>query len=80
MQHGSGCEECGHTGYSGRVGIYEIFSVTDAIRDAIRTGHTDTEMFQLALRDGFLTLANDARAKVLLGMTTTEECRKNGLL
>ena len=75
-----GCEECGFTGYSGRVGIYEIFAVTDTIRDAIRAGHTDTEMFTLARHDGFLTLTDDARAKVLLGMTTTDECEKNGLL
>ena len=80
IQHGSGCEECGYTGYSGRVGIYEIFAVTESIRDTIRAGHTDTEMFELARKDGFLTLADDARAKVLLGMTTEEECRKNGLL
>lgn len=62
------------------MGIYEIFAVTDTIRDAIRGGHTDTEMFELARRDGFVTLADDARAKVLLGMTTEDECRKNGLL
>ncbi|MEI6711392.1 MAG: hypothetical protein WCK88_04240 [bacterium] len=54
--------------------------MTDAIRDTIRAGHTDTEMFNLARRDGFLTLADDARAKVLLGMTTADECEKNGLL
>jgi len=54
--------------------------VTDTIRDSIRAGHTDTEMFDLARRDGFLTLADDARAKVLLGITTEDECRKNGLL
>ena len=61
-----GCEECGYTGFSGRVGVYEVFAVTDIIRDSIRSGHTDTEMFNLARKDGFLTLADDARAKVLL--------------
>lgn len=80
IQHWVGCEECGYTGFSGRVGIYEVFAVTDAIRDSIRSGHTDTEMFQLARKDGFLTLADDARAKVLLWMTTTAECEGNGLL
>lgn len=80
IQHGVGCEECGYTGYSGRVGIYEIFSVTDTIREAIRAWHTDMEIFNFARKDGFLTLSDDARAKVLLGMTTIEECQKNGLL
>jgi len=60
--------------------VYEIFAVTDTIRETIRAGHTDTEMFNLARKDGFLTLSDDARAKVLLGMTTTEECQRNGIL
>jgi hypothetical protein len=37
-------------------------------------------MLEIARRDGFITLSDDARAKVLLGMTTEDECRKNGLL
>lgn len=79
-QRGAGCDECGHTGYSGRMGIYEVFQVTDEVRDAIRTGKNDVEIHTLALKSGFLSLSDDARAKVLLGMTTHEECEKNGIL
>lgn len=49
-QRGAGCDECGHTGYSGRMGIYEVFQVTDEIREAIRTGKNDTEIKTLALK------------------------------
>lgn len=35
-QKGAGCEKCGHTGYSGRMGVYEVLQVTDDIREAIR--------------------------------------------
>lgn len=79
-QHGSGCDECGHTGYSGRMGIYEVFQITDEIREAIRTSKNDTEIRNLARKGGFLSILEDARAKVLLGMTTQEECERNGIL
>lgn len=62
------------------MGIYEVFQVTDEVRDAIRTGKNDTEIHNIALKYGFLSLSDDARAKVLLGMTTHDECEKNGIL
>lgn len=79
-QRGAGCDNCGHTGYSGRMGIYEVFQVTEEIRDAIRGGKNDTEIRTLAEKSGFLSISDDARAKILLGMTTQEECEKNGIL
>lgn len=79
-QRGAGCDQCGHTGYSGRMGIYEVFQVTDEVREAIRTGKNDTDIKNIALKWGFLSILDDARAKVLLGMTTQEECEKNGIL
>ena len=80
MQHGAWCVDCGHTGYAGRMGIYEVLQVTDDIREAIRTSKNDTDIHTLAVHDWFISLAEDARAKVLLGMTTHEECEKNGIL
>jgi type II secretory ATPase GspE/PulE/Tfp pilus assembly ATPase PilB-like protein len=62
------------------MGIYEVFQVTDEVRDAIRAWKSDSEIRTLALNAGFLSLKDDARAKVLLGMTTQEECEKNGIL
>lgn len=50
------------------------------MREAIRSGKSDSEIHAIALKEGFLSLADDARAKVLLGMTTISECEKNGIL
>lgn len=80
FQHGVWCEECGYTGYSGRIGVYEVLSISDILRESIRQGDSDSEILSLSKKEWFLTLADDARAKILLGMTTLEECRKNGLL
>jgi len=79
-QRGTGCDECGHTGYSGRMGIFEVFQVTEEVRDAIRGGKNDTEIRAMADKSWFLSITDDARAKVLLGMTTQDECQKNGIL
>ena len=49
-QRGAGCDACGHTGYSGRMGIYEVLQVTDEIREAIRGAKNDTEIHTLALK------------------------------
>jgi type II secretory ATPase GspE/PulE/Tfp pilus assembly ATPase PilB-like protein len=49
-QHGAGCDMCGHSGYSGRMGIYEVFQVTDEIRETIRASKNDTEIHALALK------------------------------
>ena len=79
-ERGAGCDECGHTGYSGRIGIYEVFQVTEEVRDAIRAGKNDTDIRTIAEKSWFLSISEDARAKILLGMTTQEECEKNGIL
>lgn len=62
------------------MGVYEVLQITDDIREVIRHNKPDSEIRALAVKDGFLSIAEDARAKVLLGMTTTEECEKNGIL
>ena len=55
------------------MGIYEVLEVNDVIRDAIRAKKTISEMYALAKENGYLTLAEDALAKVSLGMTTLDE-------
>lgn len=79
-QRWAGCDTCGHTGYTGRMGIYEVLQITDVIREAIRNKVPDADIQTLAKKDGFISLEEDARAKVLLGMTTLEECERNGIL
>lgn len=62
------------------MGIYEVLEVTDMIRDAIRAKKNISEMYVIAKEHGYLTLAEDALAKVALGMTTLDECQKVGIL
>jgi type II secretory ATPase GspE/PulE/Tfp pilus assembly ATPase PilB-like protein len=62
------------------MGIYEVLEINDVIRDAIRAKKNISEMYALAKENGYLTLAEDALAKVSLGMTTLDECRKVGIL
>ena len=73
VMHGVGCEACRHTGFVGRVGIFEIVVLTDAMRDAITRGATRTELEALAHVAGWRSLLDDGWTKVALGLTTAEE-------
>lgn len=70
---GKGCELCMNTGYSGRIGIYEILLVDREIRQLINNSHSDLEIEDAAIAAGMRTLAMNGRAKVLAGTTTVEE-------
>jgi type II secretory ATPase GspE/PulE/Tfp pilus assembly ATPase PilB-like protein len=70
---GAGCEQCGRTGYKGRMGIYELLRMDDDIRIAIIARSSAAAIRQIAMNKGMLTLREDALEKVKLGMTTIEE-------
>ncbi len=71
---GRGCQGCRFSGYRGRVGIYELLLVTDAIRDLINQRSSDTDIRKAALKTGDLrTLYRDGLEKVVKGVTTLEE-------
>jgi type IV pilus assembly protein PilB len=71
---GRGCQGCRFSGYRGRVGIYELLLVTDAIRDLINQGKSDTEIRKAAIKTGDLRgLYRDALEKAAKGVTTLEE-------
>ncbi|MEL0068853.1 MAG: type II secretion system ATPase GspE [Gammaproteobacteria bacterium] len=67
-----GCEECNYQGYRGRTGIYELVIIDEAIREAIHDGATEAHIEKLA-RKQTTSIRADGRAKVLAGLTTTEE-------
>jgi general secretion pathway protein E len=67
-----GCSGCNHTGYVGRVGLYEVIRVDDRIRRLIASGAGEDEIATLAFARGG-TLADRARALVLDGVTSVEE-------
>ncbi|MFN3728250.1 MAG: GspE/PulE family protein [Fimbriimonadaceae bacterium] len=70
---GKGCPECRGTGYKGRIGVFEMMLGTPAVREAIHKCETFDELFQAAKSQGFTTMLEDGRAKVLAGWTTPEE-------
>ncbi|MBI3910524.1 MAG: type II/IV secretion system protein [Armatimonadetes bacterium] len=70
---GRGCSQCRQTGYHGRVGVFEMMSLTDAIKQAIHERRTATEIRQIAIREGCGVLRDDAIRKVQMGLTTPEE-------
>lgn len=68
-----GCEECGGTGYSGRVSIVELLVMTDTIRGMIMRRVTSGEVKQQAVADGMQTMYENGLAKAVAGITTVEE-------
>jgi general secretion pathway protein E/type IV pilus assembly protein PilB len=70
---GSGCEKCRQTGYTGRVGIYELLRPTPAIQPLILNRATSSEIKMQAVSDGMQTLRTYGWKRVLEGVTTVEE-------
>ena len=70
---GAGCAECRGTGFRGRLGIFELFVVTDELRDAIAARAPRSALRALALEAGLVPLAADGWKKAVAGLTTVEE-------
>jgi type IV pilus assembly protein PilB len=68
-----GCDQCNHTGYRGRIGIYEVMRVTDKLRRLIAVKSTEDQLRDAAIAGGMITLGEDGLAKVKSGITTPEE-------
>ncbi len=73
LRRGTGCNACRQTGFSGRVGVYEVLAVTSSIAKLIETGGTESAVRQQARREGCPSLLDDARDSLLAGLTTGEE-------
>lgn len=73
LQRGKGCHQCRRTGYSGRCAIFEIFPMSDQLKKMIAGKSPDSELRQIAIREGMTTLREDAWVKVKKGVTTLEE-------
>jgi len=70
---GKGCQECGQTGYKGRIGIFEILIITDEIKELIFTKATDSAIKAKAHELGMKTLREDGKRKVSEGIITIDE-------
>jgi general secretion pathway protein E len=73
FKRGRGCLHCRQTGYSGRIGIFEILPLTEKIRGLVTAGAGSPDIFKAAREEGMRTLRESALEKVLRGVTTTTE-------
>jgi general secretion pathway protein E len=73
FMYGTGCKSCAYTGYLGRTGIFEILTMTDAVRMLITNRAGSTELKQVAVKEGMVSLMKDGMRKVKAGITTPSE-------
>lgn len=68
-----GCDQCYHTGYKGRVGIYELLPIDEDLRSVILKNPDAVSLRQSAMAKGFKPMRYDGLRKILQGVTTIEE-------
>ncbi len=73
LYKGKGCNECGNSGYSGRVGIYEVLPVTEKVARKVLERADALVIEHQAVSEGMITMKQDGYIKVLQGVTTIEE-------
>ncbi len=70
---GKGCPACGNTGYKGRIALYEVMPVTEAVRELILMGASASEIKSQAISQGMKTLRQSGLTKILDGTTSVAE-------
>jgi len=70
---GKGCANCSNTGYKGRIGIFEVFNLTNEIKELVAKKSSGVEIGKIAIAQGMVTLAQDGILKAIDGLTTLEE-------
>jgi len=68
-----GCKKCNHTGYGGRIGLFEVLKMTDKLREIILREPSELKISEETKRQGMLTMKQDGILKVLEGVTSVEE-------
>lgn len=73
LYRGKGCEQCGTSGYLGRIGIFEVLPVTAKVAALVLEKQDSTAIQKEAVAEGMITMMQDGFLKVLQGLTTPEE-------
>ncbi|KXU36677.1 type II secretion system protein E [Cephaloticoccus primus] len=73
FRRGRGCPQCHHTGYFGRMGIFELLLIDEPLQQLVHAGASAAQLRAHARQNGMRSLREDGRRKVLSGLTTTEE-------
>jgi general secretion pathway protein E len=71
--HPVGCAECGHTGYKGRTGVYELMVADERVRDLIHSRAAESQLFVAAEKAGMRSMREDGDRLVHEGVTSAEE-------
>ena len=71
--HPVGCAECGHTGYKGRTGVYELMTADSQVRELIHNRAAESALAQASLSAGLRPMREDGQRLVNLGLTSAEE-------
>ncbi len=80
LYKGKGCGTCNNTGYKGRVGLYEVMEIGDALREMVLTGASSIELKNKAQEDGMISLRGSGLRKIKAGSTTVEEVVRETVL
>ncbi len=70
---GKGCEACQHTGYSGRLGLFEMLTLTSPLKEVISNNLSSEQLKKAAQKEGYHVMSFDGIQKALQGVTTIEE-------
>ncbi|HPE44437.1 MAG TPA: type IV-A pilus assembly ATPase PilB [Deltaproteobacteria bacterium] len=70
---GRGCPMCGNTGFKGRIALYEVMPITEAVRELILMGASASEVKNQAISEGMKTLRQSGLTKILDGTTSVAE-------
>lgn len=73
LYKGKGCKVCHFTGYSGRIGIFEVMEITNKIRNLIAQKSDSDVIAKEAAMEGMSTMLDDGLSKVAAGLTTIHE-------
>ncbi|MBI2592684.1 MAG: type II/IV secretion system protein [Candidatus Colwellbacteria bacterium] len=71
--YGKGCNKCDSSGYKGRIGVHEVMTIDEEIREAIMARKNSDQIREIAIKSGMTTMLEDGFKKALAGTTTIEE-------
>jgi type IV pilus assembly protein PilB len=77
---GKGCERCNHSGYKGRLGLFELLIMSDALRDMVMRNASTEDLRDAARKAGMVTLRDSGMNNIFLGNTTAEEVIRETIL
>jgi type IV pilus assembly protein PilB len=70
---GAGCEKCNHTGYKGRIALYEVMPLSPMLQNTILKNVSTEEIRKAAVSEGMVTLKEDGLKKAIRGLSTIKE-------